>query len=79
MTVPRREQLLEAAAVLFAERGYHAVGIDDIGAAAGISGPGVYRHFAGKQALLAALCERALHRMLGGAQGISAAHGDPRA
>ena len=78
-SVPRREQLLEAAAVLFAERGYHAVGIDDIGAAAGISGPGVYRHFAGKQALLAALCERALHRMLDGAQGISAAHGDPRA
>jgi AcrR family transcriptional regulator len=78
-TVPRREQLLEAAAVLFAERGYHAVGIDDIGAAAGISGPGVYRHFPGKQALLAALCDRALARMLDGAHGISAAHGDPRA
>jgi AcrR family transcriptional regulator len=77
-TVPRREQLLEAAAVLFAERGYHAVGIDDIGAAAGISGPGVYRHFPSKQALLAALCDRALDRMLDGAQGISAAHGDPR-
>lgn len=78
-TVPRREQLLESAAVLFAERGYHAVGIDDIGAAAGISGPGVYRHFASKQALLAALCDRALDRMLDGAQGISAASGDPRA
>jgi AcrR family transcriptional regulator len=78
-TVPRREQLLEAAAVLFAERGYHAVGMDDIGAAAGISGPGVYRHFAGKQALLAALCDRALTRMLDGAQGISTASGDPRA
>ena len=77
--VPRREQLLEAAAVLFAERGYHAVGIDDIGAAAGISGPGVYRHFPSKQALLAALCERALSRMLEGAQGISAASGDPQA
>ena len=76
--VPRREQLLEAAAVLFAERGYHAVGIDDIGAAAGISGPGVYRHFPSKQALLAALCERALARMLDGAQGISGASGDPR-
>ena len=76
---PRREQLLEAAAVLFAERGYHAVGIDDIGAAAGISGPGVYRHFPSKQSLLAALCERALSRMLEGAQGISAASGDPQA
>jgi AcrR family transcriptional regulator len=78
-TVPRREQLLEAAAALFAERGFHDVGIDDIGAAAGISGPGVYRHFASKQALLEALCDRAMGRMLEGARGISAAHGDPQA
>ena len=77
-TVPRREQLLEAAAALFAERGYAAVGIDDIGAAAGISGPGVYRHFASKQALLAALCDRALDRMLAGAQDISTASDDAR-
>ncbi len=75
---PRRELLLDAATGLFAERGYHAVGIDDIGAAAGISGPGVYRHFPSKQALLAALCERALSRMLDGAQGISGASSDPR-
>ena len=65
--------------MLFAERGFHAVGIDDIGVAAGISGPGVYRHFPGKQALLAALCDRALSRLLDGARGISAASGDPRA
>ena len=77
-TAPRREQLLEAAAGLFADRGFHSVGIDDIGAAAGISGPGVYRHFPSKSALLAALCDTALNRMLEGAQGISAAHADPR-
>lgn len=63
-TAPRRELLLEAAAELFAARGYHAVGIDDIGSAAGITGPGVYRHFASKQALLEALCDRTLERML---------------
>ena len=67
-TAPRRELLLGAAAELFAARGYHEVGIDDIGAAAGITGPGVYRHFASKQALLAALCERTMARMLGLAQ-----------
>ena len=78
-TLPRREQLLEAAAGLFAERGFHAVGIDDIGAAAGISGPGVYRHFAGKQALLEALCDRAMTRMLQGARSISASDRDARA
>ena len=63
-TAPRRELLLQAAADLFASRGYHAVGIDDIGEAAGISGPGVYRHFASKQALLQALCDLAVARML---------------
>ena len=67
----RREKLLEAAAGLFAERGYHAVGIDDIGAAAGITGPGVYRHFAGKQALLEDLCDRAMTRVLDGALPLS--------
>ena len=75
--VPRREQLLEAAAALFAERGFHDVGIDDIGGAAGISGPGVYRHFPSKQALLESLCDRAMTRMLEGARSISHASGDP--
>ncbi len=66
---PRRELLLEAAADLFAARGFHAVGIDDIGAAAGITGPGVYRHFASKQALLESLCDRTMDRMLARAEG----------
>lgn len=75
--VPRREQLLEEAARLFSARGFHAVGIDDIGAAAGISGPGVYRHFASKQALLESLCDRAMTRMLDGARRITAQVDDP--
>ncbi|MCA1711565.1 MAG: TetR/AcrR family transcriptional regulator [Actinobacteria bacterium] len=74
---PRRELLLQSAADLFSARGYHAVGIDDIGAAAGISGPGVYRHFASKQALLEALCDRALSSMLEGAREIPAQQADP--
>ncbi len=51
----RREQILREAAQLFAERGFHGVGVDEIGAAVGISGPGLYRHFAGKDAMLAEL------------------------
>lgn len=51
----RREQILQEAARLFAERGFHGVGVDEIGAAVGISGPGLYRHFAGKDAMLAEL------------------------
>lgn len=51
----RREQILREAARLFAERGFHGVGVDEIGAAVGISGPGLYRHFTGKDAMLAEL------------------------
>jgi AcrR family transcriptional regulator len=51
----RRQQILREAARLFAERGFHGVGVDEIGAAVGISGPGLYRHFAGKDAMLAEL------------------------
>jgi AcrR family transcriptional regulator len=50
----RKDKILAAARELFRERGFHAVGIDDIGAAAGITGPGVYRHFDGKDDLLVA-------------------------
>lgn len=46
---------MRAAAHLFATRGYGATSIDDIGAAAGVSGPAIYWHFPGKQALLAAM------------------------
>ncbi|MGH3950933.1 MAG: helix-turn-helix domain-containing protein, partial [Pseudonocardiaceae bacterium] len=48
----RREQILAAAAELFAQHGFHGVGIDDIGAAVGISGPALYRHFRSKDAML---------------------------
>src|SRR5690606_9708054 len=49
----RKEQLAAVAAKLFCERGFHEVGITDIAAAAGITGPALYRHFADKQAILA--------------------------
>lgn len=75
---PRRELLLGAATELFAARGYHAVGIDDIGAAAGISGPGVYRHFASKQALLESLCDRAMTHVLDLARAVPTTATAPR-
>lgn len=60
----RREQILREAARLFAERGFHGVGVDEIGAAVGISGPGLYRHFAGKDAMLAELLVGISRRLL---------------
>lgn len=50
----RREQLVTAAARLFHQRGYPAVTMEDIGHAAGIAGPSVYRHFRSKADLLVA-------------------------
>jgi AcrR family transcriptional regulator len=51
----RRRQILREASRLFAERGFHGVGVDEIGAAVGISGPALYRHFPGKDAMLTEL------------------------
>jgi AcrR family transcriptional regulator len=48
----RREQILAVAAELFARHGFHGVSMDDLGRAVGISGPGLYRHFPSKDAML---------------------------
>jgi AcrR family transcriptional regulator len=76
--VSRREALVAVAVRLFAERGYPSVGLDDIGAAAGIAGPSVYHHFPGKSDVLAAALHRGnealwlgLHRALAHATGPS--------
>jgi len=59
----RNEQILHVASRLFSERGFHAVSIDDIGEAAGISGPGLYRHFANKVEIFRGVCDLTLDRL----------------
>jgi AcrR family transcriptional regulator len=54
--------IVTAAAELFHRNGYQGTRIEDIGAAVGMSGPAVYRHFASKEALLTELLERAVER-----------------
>ena len=51
---------MAAAADLVARKGYHAVSIAEIGAAAGITGSGVYRHFDSKSAVLVALFDQVI-------------------
>jgi AcrR family transcriptional regulator len=68
----RREVILESAARLFSQRGYPGTGIDDIGAAAGITGPGVYRHFDNKNDLLGEVVRRAVDRVVEGATAVVA-------
>lgn len=45
LAASQRERLLQAASTLFAERGFSAVALDDIGALLGVSGTSAYRHF----------------------------------
>jgi AcrR family transcriptional regulator len=74
----RREQILRAAAQLFAERGSRAVGVDDVGAAVGVTGPAIYRHFASKDAMLAEMLLRISERLLaGGTEQVATAGADP--
>lgn len=62
----RRDVLLEQAGHLFAARGFRGVSVHDIGAAAGITGPGIYRHFPSKEALLGAVLVSISERLLAG-------------
>jgi AcrR family transcriptional regulator len=55
--------ILTEAAKLFFEHGFAGTGIDEIGAAVGVTGPAFYRHFSSKQDLLVALVERAVSRL----------------
>ncbi|WP_104118186.1 TetR/AcrR family transcriptional regulator [Arthrobacter sp. B1805] len=73
----RRAALLDAAAQLFADRGYNGVSIEDLGAAAGVSGPAVYRHFTGKPSVLSALLTGVSEDLLVGGRSVAADASSP--
>lgn len=75
----RREQILATAAELFAKRGFHGVSVADLGAACGISGPALYKHFASKDAVLAAMLVSISEQLLEVGRERVAAAPDPRA
>lgn len=75
-TPSRREQILTAATELFRAHGFSAVSMDDIGSAAGIAGPSVYRHFPSKASLLGAIGRRAGDRLVRGAEEALRADGE---
>ena len=74
----RREQILAVAARLFARHGFHGVSIADLGAAVGVSGPALYRHFPGKEALLEEMLVGISEHLLAGGEARAAASDDPR-
>ena len=60
----RQAIILKAATELFYERSFAAVGVDEIGQRAGVTGPAIYRHFRGKDEILATLFDDAIDRLM---------------
>ncbi len=60
----RRQEGPAQAARQFAERGFLAVRLEDIGAAADVSGPAIYRHFPNKEAIVEATMSWVGERLL---------------
>jgi AcrR family transcriptional regulator len=74
-----RERILAAAGELFHRRGIHAVGVDAIAEAAGTNKMTLYRHFASKDALIAACLSELTQEFDVAWDAIAAAHpGDPQ-
>jgi AcrR family transcriptional regulator len=60
----RRQQLLDVARTLFAERGFEATSVEEIAARANVSKPVVYEHFGGKEGLYAVVVDREMQQLL---------------
>ncbi|WP_285751660.1 TetR/AcrR family transcriptional regulator [Lentzea sp. NBRC 105346] len=60
----RREQLLDVARALFAEKGFEATSIEEIAHRAGVSKPVVYEHFGGKEGIYAVCVDREMQRLM---------------
>lgn len=60
----RDRTILDAAAELFYEKGFHGTSVDELGVRAGLSGPALYRHFAGKNEILATLFGEAMDELV---------------
>ncbi|MGB4137276.1 MAG: TetR/AcrR family transcriptional regulator [Microbacterium sp.] len=75
----RTDALIAAASTLFAQRGYSGSSLEEIGMAVGVSGPAVYRHFAGKQALLGAVLVGVSEGLVRGGIAVAESTPDPAA
>ena len=62
--VDRERMILDAAAAVFYEKGFHGVGVDELGKRGGLSGPTLYRYFSSKEEILAALFNEAMDELV---------------
>lgn len=78
-TARTRDVVLREAARLFAERGFHGTTVGDLGAACGMSGPALYKHFPSKHALLSRLLVDISEQLVEGARAVVASRDEPAA
>jgi AcrR family transcriptional regulator len=62
--VDRERMILDAAAAVFYEKGFHGAGVDELGKRAGLTGPTLYRYFSSKDEILAALFNEAMDELV---------------
>ncbi|HEY9107778.1 MAG TPA: TetR/AcrR family transcriptional regulator [Roseateles sp.] len=60
----QREDILAAAARLFAEQGFPATSMNQVAEACGVAKPTLYHYFQDKQELLAQICDGHVHALL---------------
>jgi AcrR family transcriptional regulator len=60
----RRQQLLDVARSLFAEKGFDGASVEEIAHRANVSKPVVYEHFGGKEGVYAVVVDREMHNLL---------------
>ncbi|HSB89608.1 MAG TPA: TetR/AcrR family transcriptional regulator [Anaerolineales bacterium] len=60
-----RSEIIQTAAQIFRQKGYHAASMQDIADAVGLQKASLYHHVAGKQEILAAILDAALDRLIG--------------
>ncbi|HVV25266.1 MAG TPA: TetR/AcrR family transcriptional regulator [Pseudonocardiaceae bacterium] len=74
----RRQQLLDVARELLAERGFDATSVEEIAHRAAVSKPVVYAHFGGKEGIYAVVVDREMRRVLDRIESSLAVGGHPR-
>ncbi|GIU86517.1 MAG: TetR family transcriptional regulator [Acidimicrobiia bacterium] len=75
----RLAAIVDTSARVFAERGYHATGLNDLCEANGLGKGTLYHYIGSKEALLAAIHDRVMDEVMAGANRVDATGGSPSA
>lgn len=75
----RRQEVLDAAAAVFASRGYSETSVQALADELGIAAGGIYHYFGSKRELLTAICDEVMHPLLEDARALADSAQDPQA